>query len=156
MGRPALEEDIPFFERLLGLAAGVRVLETVQGRAAGQRIVFLRRHVAHRLKEGIVPQLLSVVAIKVAAQNLVYPLGQNPLAAVGDKELVPRIGQPSGRFGQHAQLPIQPPHRQQPRVADHRPTRKIDRDPLPSHLPKRKLLPGTLCRNHLGLLRASK
>jgi hypothetical protein len=44
----------------------------------------------------------------------------NPLGAVRDEQLGARIGQTPGCFGQHSQFPIQLPHRQQPRIADHR------------------------------------
>ncbi len=156
VGLALLEKNVALFRRLFRFAAGVSVLKTVQGRAAGQRAIVPRRHVAERLKQRIVTQLLSVVAVEVAAQNLVHALRENLLGAVRDELLSPRVRQPPRCFPQHAQLPIQTPHRQQTRIADHRSPGKINRDRLLSQVPKRKLLLETPCFKHVGLLHASK
>jgi hypothetical protein len=75
LGGAALQQDFGLagFD---GLSAGVGVREACQGRAAGQRRFAVGRQVGQDLKEGVVAQVLGVVAIRVAGEDLIDLLGE--------------------------------------------------------------------------------
>ncbi|MEZ6056064.1 MAG: hypothetical protein R3C01_05100 [Planctomycetaceae bacterium] len=86
------------------------------------------------LEDRIIPQKLSIVPIRIARQDLIDLLGDDAFRRMCDAALGSRIRQSPGRFSQDAQLSIELPNRQQPRIRNDLVTIKSDRDHLPIHL----------------------
>ena len=77
LGRRHFQENGPLFQGQLGFTPREGLGEACQGRAAGQRLgVFFRRQIEQGVKERIVAERLSVVAIRIARQNLIDLLGE--------------------------------------------------------------------------------
>jgi hypothetical protein len=142
------EEDVAFFDRLLGFPPRKGMLEPVDGRATRQRLILFPRIAADDgLKERIVPQQLRVVAVGVAGQDLIDLLRENPLRRMHDEQLIAGVRQPPSGFGQDAEFQIELANRQQPGVADHIAAVEGHGDLLPPDF-KKLQLPSTLCLMH--------
>jgi len=108
---PDFEDHIAFFDRLLRFPPREGMLKTVDGRTAGQRPVLLAWiDSGNRLEQRIAGQQLSVVAVRIAGENLINLLRENSLSRMHDKLLGAWVGQPACRFGENPQLLVEFPN----------------------------------------------
>jgi len=75
-----LQEHGAFFQRQFRLPACIGVFEAGHSRAAGQRVVDIGSATDQRLKEGIVPHFLRIVAVGIIRQDLINLLREKLLA----------------------------------------------------------------------------
>ncbi len=122
------------------MAAREGLVEAGHGRAAGQGVVAVGRHIDHGLKERIVAQAIGVVAIGVIGHDLIDLLGQEGFAGVFDVLLGARVGEALRQLGQDAQALVEFAQRQQSGIGDELATVESDRDLLLAEVPEGKLI----------------
>ena len=91
-GSVDLPQHRPFCQRQLGLPPRIGMVKAIQGRAARQGPVVVRRHADQSLEQGIVAQHLGVVAIGIAGEDLIDILRENGFAGVAHQLLGARVG----------------------------------------------------------------
>ena len=119
----------------LRLAAGVGVLEACQGRAGGQGPLGVGGDVGQDLEEGVVAQVVGVVGVGVAGEELVDLLGEQGLHGVVDELGGARVGQACGEIGEDAEGPFEGADGQQSGVGDEASALKIDVELLRAEIP---------------------
>jgi hypothetical protein len=93
--------------RAVNVLPARRVFEARDRRARGQRGAIVERQPCRpRLEHRIVAQVVGVVAIFVAARNLIDPLRQNVVIRVIDLTLVAAVGQGCGDAPRQADLEV--------------------------------------------------
>ena len=148
------KNDVAFLHGFLRFAPSERVQKPIDGRATGERFVFLTRVFAHNgFEQRIVSQQLRVVAVRIAREYLIDLLSQDVFDGLGARSFRSWIGQSSRRFRQDAEFLIQLANREQACIADDLATVKCHRDLLPSHFKKLQLR-DTLCLRHRSAFRA--
>ena len=103
LGGTDLPQDRTFWQGQFGLSSGVGVLEACQGRAAGQGVVGIGADVGEDLEEGVVAELLGVIAVGVAGEDLIDGLGEDDLGGVFDVLGGSGVGEPLGEVGDDAE-----------------------------------------------------
>ncbi len=79
------ENDVAFFNGFLSFASRERMQKSIDGGSAGERFLFTSRIFADNgFKERIVSQQLSIVAIRIAGQNLIDLLCQDVFGGMGE------------------------------------------------------------------------
>ena len=92
------------------------ILKSIDRRSARQRNLFSRVNASDGFEEWIVSQKLRVVPVRIAHQNLVHLLDDDPFRRMSDDQLRTRIRQPPSCFRENSQLLIKLANRQQPRI----------------------------------------
>ncbi len=149
------KNDVAFFNGFLSFASCERMQKSIDGGSAGERFIFTTWIFADNgFKERIVSQQLSIVAIRIAGQNLIDLLCEDVFGGMGECFFGSRIGHPSSGFSENAEFEIEFANREQPGIADDLPAIKSHRDLLPTDFKKLQLL-RTLCLRHSNASRAS-
>ena len=84
------------------MAAGVGVLEAGQGRGAGQRLLGIRGDIGQDLEQGVLTEVVRVVEVRVARQNLVNLLDEEGLGGMVGELGGARVGEACGQVGNDA------------------------------------------------------
>jgi len=101
------QQDRPVLGREFGLTAGVGVLEASQGRRAGQRLLGVGGDVGQDLEQGVLAEVLGVIKIRVAGQDLVDRLGEEGFGGMVDELGRARVGEAGGQVGDDAQRALE-------------------------------------------------
>jgi hypothetical protein len=107
LGGADLQQHGPLLHGQLGLAAREGILEARQGRRAGQGIVGVGGNVGQNLKERVGAQLLGIIEVRVAGQDLIDGLREQRLGRVFDQPGRARVGESLGQVGDDAQRFLQ-------------------------------------------------
>jgi hypothetical protein len=124
------------------------VLKSIDRRATGQRLLLESRIFSDNgFEQRIVPQQLSIIAVRVAGKNLINLLDENIFSRMSNAVLRSGIGQSASCFSENPELSIEFPDGQQSGIADNVSAIKSDGNELLSHFKKFQLA-RTLCLRH--------
>jgi hypothetical protein len=113
---------------------GHLMFEPGEGWGTGQVLSRIERSAFHtQLKQGIVPQTVGIIAVRIAGGELIDPLGKEVPERMGDVRRVTLVTHGGSQaFGQ-ADLPVDPPEQEGTEVGRQRPTVKIGPHGVPGN-----------------------